>query len=124
MTGPPQFGPSALTPDGFGVNTLAPPYWPTWIRDPERPAYSKADLPNVMVPQTHEHIGDKLSKRTSIGPGTPARGRRRWSSTRIPAAFRKSPISSITISRSTTSSSKARRIPTSAVNACAMPAWG
>ncbi|WP_085641017.1 MULTISPECIES: acid phosphatase [unclassified Pseudomonas] len=63
MTGPPQFGPSALTPDGYAVNTLAPPYWPTWIRDPERPAYSKPDLPNVLVPQTHEHIGDKLSKR-------------------------------------------------------------
>jgi len=63
MTGPPQFGPSALTPDGFGVNTLAPPYWPTWIRDPERPDYSKADLPNVLVPQSHEHIGDKLSKK-------------------------------------------------------------
>lgn len=63
MTGPPQFGPSPLTPDGFGVNTLAPPYWPTWIRDPERPDYSKPDLPNVLVPQTHEHIGDKLSKK-------------------------------------------------------------
>ena len=63
MPGPPQFGPSALTPDGFGVNTLAPPYWPTWIRDPERPDYSKPDLPNVLVPQTHEHIGDKLSKK-------------------------------------------------------------
>jgi len=63
MTGPPQFGPSALTPDGFAVNTLAPPYWPTWIRDPERPGYSKADLPNVLVPQSHEHIGDKLSKK-------------------------------------------------------------
>ena len=63
MTGAPQFGPSALTPDGFGVNTLAPPYWPTWIRDPENPDYSKPDLPNVLVPQTHEHIGDKLSKK-------------------------------------------------------------
>ncbi|MBT2373528.1 acid phosphatase [Pseudomonas fluorescens] len=63
MTGPPQFGPSALTPDGYGVNTLAPPYWPTWIRDPEHPDYSKPDLPNVLVPQTHEHIGDKLSKK-------------------------------------------------------------
>ena len=62
MTGPPQFGPSALTPDGYGVNTLAPPYWPTWIRDPQNPDYSKPDLPNVLVPQTHEHIGDKLSK--------------------------------------------------------------
>ncbi|WP_412460904.1 acid phosphatase [Pseudomonas sp. SC11] len=63
MDGPPQFGPSALTPDGYGVNTLAPPYWPTWIRDPERPDYSKSGLPNVMVAQTHEHIGDKLSKK-------------------------------------------------------------
>ncbi|VVM99086.1 hypothetical protein PS664_03203 [Pseudomonas fluorescens] len=63
MTGPPQFGPSALTPDGFAVNTLAPPYWPTWIRDPQNPDYSKLDLPNVLVPQTHEHIGDKLSKK-------------------------------------------------------------
>ncbi|HEY0286765.1 MAG TPA: acid phosphatase [Pseudomonas sp.] len=63
MTGPPQFGPSALTPDGYGVNTLAPPYWPTWLRDPERPDYSKPDLANVLVPQSHEHIGDKLSKK-------------------------------------------------------------
>jgi len=63
MTGPPQFGPSALTPDGYGVNTLAPPYWPTWLRDPARPDYSKPDLPNVLVPQTHDHIGDKLSKK-------------------------------------------------------------
>ena len=62
MTGPPQFGPSALTPDGYAVNTMAPPYWPTWIRDPERPDYAKADLPSVLVPQVHEHIGDKLSK--------------------------------------------------------------
>ncbi|AZF51168.1 Acid phosphatase [Pseudomonas sp. R4-34-07] len=63
MVGPPQFGPSALTPDGYAVNTLAPPYWPTWIRDPQNPDYAKPDLPNVLVPQTHEHIGDKLSKK-------------------------------------------------------------
>lgn len=63
MQGPPQFGPSALTPDGYAVNTLAPPYWPTWIRDPQRPDYSKPDLPNVLVPQRHEHIGDKLSRK-------------------------------------------------------------
>ncbi|AZF35475.1 Acid phosphatase [Pseudomonas sp. R4-39-08] len=63
MAGPPQFGPSALTPDGYAVNTLAPPYWPTWIRDPQNPDYAKPDLPNVLVPQTHEHIGDKLSKK-------------------------------------------------------------
>ncbi|MDO7930410.1 acid phosphatase [Pseudomonas sp. KFB-139] len=62
MEGPPQFGPSALTPDGYAVNTLAPPYWPTWLRDPQNPDYSKADLANVLVPQSHDHIGDKLSK--------------------------------------------------------------
>ncbi|AZC20758.1 acid phosphatase [Pseudomonas sp. CMR5c] len=63
MDGAPQFGPSALTPDGYAVNTMAPPYWPTWIRDPDRPDYAKPDLPSVLVPQTHEHIGDKLSKK-------------------------------------------------------------
>ncbi|WP_263262755.1 acid phosphatase [Pseudomonas sp. RIT-PI-S] len=63
MQGPPQFGPSAITPDGYAVNTLAPPYWPTWIRDPDHPDYSKPDLPNVLVPQSHDHIGDKLSRK-------------------------------------------------------------
>ncbi|MBD8709445.1 acid phosphatase [Pseudomonas sp. CFBP 13711] len=63
MTGPPQFGPSALTPDGYGVNTMAPPYWPTWLRDKEKPDYSQPGLANVLVPQTHDHIGDKLSKK-------------------------------------------------------------
>lgn len=63
MEGPPQFGPSAITPDGYAVNTLAPPYWPTWLRDPQNPDYSKPDLANVLVPQSHEHIGDKLSKK-------------------------------------------------------------
>ncbi|MEE4681906.1 acid phosphatase [Pseudomonas alliivorans] len=63
MEGPPQFGPSAITPDGYAVNTLAPPYWPTWLRDPQNPNYSKPDLANVLVPQNHEHIGDKLSRK-------------------------------------------------------------
>lgn len=63
MSGPPQFGPSALTPDGYAVNTMAPPYWPTWLRDKEKPDYSQPNLANVLVPQSHEHIGDKLSKK-------------------------------------------------------------
>ncbi|NWB49825.1 acid phosphatase [Pseudomonas gingeri] len=63
MTGAPQFGPSALTPDGYAVNTMAPPYWPTWIRDTDHPDYAKPGLPTVLVPQGHEHIGDKLSKK-------------------------------------------------------------
>ncbi|WP_122858755.1 acid phosphatase, partial [Pseudomonas viridiflava] len=37
IEGPPQFGPSAITPDNYAVNTLAPPYWPTWLRDPQNP---------------------------------------------------------------------------------------
>jgi acid phosphatase len=63
MDGPPQFGPSLLTPDGYAVNTMAPPYWPTWLRDKEKPDYSQPNLANVLVPQTHDHIGDKLSKK-------------------------------------------------------------
>ena len=63
MDGPAKFGPSLLTPDGYAVNTMAPPYWPTWSRDPNRPDYSKPDQPNVLVPQVHEHIGDKLNKK-------------------------------------------------------------
>ncbi|MEJ7138283.1 acid phosphatase [Amphibiibacter pelophylacis] len=63
MDGPPQFGPSALTPDGYAVNTMAPPYWPTWTRDRSRPDYAKPDDPMVLVPQTHEHIGDRLDRK-------------------------------------------------------------
>lgn len=61
MDGPPQFGPSAITPDGYAVNTMAPPYWPSSSRDPKHPDYAQAEQPNVLVAQTHEHIGDKLS---------------------------------------------------------------
>ena len=63
MTGPPKFGPNALTPDGYAVNTMAPPYWPTWSRDSARPDYAEPNLPNVLVPQVHHHIGDKLDKK-------------------------------------------------------------
>lgn len=63
LQGPPKFGPSALTPDGYAVNTMAPPYWPTWSRDRNNPAYSEPNQPSVLVPQTHEHIGDKLNKK-------------------------------------------------------------
>src|ERR1700712_3867844 len=63
MTGPPQFGPSLLTPDGYAVNTMAPPYWPTWLRDKDNPDYLQPNLANMLVPQTHDHIGDKLSKK-------------------------------------------------------------
>jgi acid phosphatase len=74
MDGPPQFGPSALTPTetlssgqriSYAVNTMLPPYAPTPMKlgadgvvDFTNPANAMA-----LVPQTHEHIGDKLDKR-------------------------------------------------------------
>ena len=63
LQGPPKFGPSALTPDGYAVNTMAPPYWPTWSRDRKNPDYAERNQPSVLVPQEHEHIGDKLNKK-------------------------------------------------------------
>ncbi|KAF1022517.1 MAG: Phospholipase C 3 [Paracidovorax wautersii] len=77
LDGVPAFGPSALTPtetrpDGtrlsYGVNTMAPPYAPTWtnlamdatgqVVDFTKPANASA-----LPPQVHEHIGDKLDAR-------------------------------------------------------------
>lgn len=63
MDGPPKFAPNALTPDGYAVNTMAPPYWPTWSRDPARPDYAAPNQPQVLVPQVHHHIGDKLDQK-------------------------------------------------------------
>ncbi|BDT67109.1 hypothetical protein os1_12780 [Comamonadaceae bacterium OS-1] len=62
MAGPPKYGPYLLTPDGYAVNTMAPPYWPSWSRDPARPDYADANQPSTLVPQVHHHIGDKLDK--------------------------------------------------------------
>lgn len=63
MDGPPKFGPNALTPDGYAVNTMMPPYWPTTSRDPANPAYAAPNQPQVLVPQVHHHIGDKLDQK-------------------------------------------------------------
>ena len=63
LEGPPKFGPSALTPDGYAVNTMAPPYWPSWSRDAARPDYADASQPSTLVPQVHHHIGDKLNQK-------------------------------------------------------------
>jgi len=63
MDGPPKFSPNALTPDGYAVNTMAPPYWPTWSRDPANPDYAAPNQPQVLVPQVHQHIGDKLDQK-------------------------------------------------------------
>lgn len=61
LTGIPQFGASALTPDGYGVNTMAPPYWPSFSRDATDPTLADPASPQTMVPQTHANIGDLMS---------------------------------------------------------------
>lgn len=61
LTGIPQFGASALTPDGYGVNTMAPPYWPSFSRDATHPELADATSPQTMVPQDHNNIGDLMT---------------------------------------------------------------
>ncbi|WP_157219871.1 acid phosphatase [Flavisphingomonas formosensis] len=65
MQGPPLFVSDTLTPDFWAVNTMLPPYGPTFagMRDPERPGYANADNPMTLPPQTHKTIGDMLSDR-------------------------------------------------------------
>ncbi|WP_294256315.1 acid phosphatase [uncultured Sphingomonas sp.] len=61
MDGPPDFVPSSLTPDFWSVNTMLPPYAPTYQLDPERPGYADWSDAKTMVPQRHATIGDLLS---------------------------------------------------------------
>jgi len=61
LAGIPQFGASALTPDGYGVNTMAPPYWPSFSRDATDPTLADPTSPQTMVPQSHANIGDLMS---------------------------------------------------------------
>lgn len=61
LTGEPHFVPSKLTPDYYAVNTMLPPYAPTYQLDPARPGYADANNKHTMVPQHHKTIGDVLS---------------------------------------------------------------
>lgn len=61
LDGPPDFVPSSLTPDFWSVNTMLPPYAPTYQLDPERPDYADWNDAKTMVPQRHATIGDLLS---------------------------------------------------------------
>jgi len=61
LDGPPDFVPSSLTPDFWSVNTMLPPYAPTYQLDPERPGYADWNDAKTMVPQRHATIGDLLS---------------------------------------------------------------
>jgi acid phosphatase len=64
LGGPPKFvNDGAFTPDGYAVNTMAPPYQPSSVRPAEdgNPAWADPADPRVMPPQTFATIGDRLS---------------------------------------------------------------
>ncbi|HEU0163104.1 MAG TPA: acid phosphatase, partial [Rhizomicrobium sp.] len=54
MDGPPKFAANNISPDGWAVNTMMPPYPPT-TRDESSPLR--------LPPQTHDTIGDLLSRK-------------------------------------------------------------
>jgi len=55
----------AITPDGFAVNTMSPPYQPSWVRPAPGGDAALADPSDasVLPPQTYDTIGDLLSRR-------------------------------------------------------------
>jgi acid phosphatase len=62
MKGKPTFvSRSALTPDFWAVNTMSPPYAPTFPLDSQHPERADASSPNRLPPQAHKTIGDMLS---------------------------------------------------------------
>ncbi|WNO52410.1 acid phosphatase [Stakelama saccharophila] len=63
MDGPVRFVPNSLSPDFYAVNTMLPPYAPTYRLDPARPGYGDWSDAHTMVPQRHATIGDMLSVR-------------------------------------------------------------
>jgi acid phosphatase len=66
LAGKPKFvNNGAITPDGYAVNTMAPPYQPSWVRPGPGGDATTADPqdPSVLPPQTYQTIGDLLSGR-------------------------------------------------------------
>jgi acid phosphatase len=64
LEGKPKFvNDGAISPDGYTVNTMAPPYQPSWVRPAPGGDDSTADPldPSVCPPQTYNTIGDLLS---------------------------------------------------------------
>ncbi|MES2740765.1 MAG: acid phosphatase [Pseudomonadota bacterium] len=67
MDGKPKFvNDGAITPDGFAVNTMAPPYQPSYIRPAAGGDAALADPADAstLPPQTYATIGDLLSRRS------------------------------------------------------------
>jgi acid phosphatase len=66
LDGKPRFvNDGAITPDGYAVNTMAPPYQPSYIRPaPGGDAnLANPDDANTLPPQTYDTIGDLLSRK-------------------------------------------------------------
>jgi acid phosphatase len=64
LEGPPKFErDGTLTPDGYAVNTMAPPYQPSYIKPAPGGDLLLADPgnPGVLPPQSYATIGDRLS---------------------------------------------------------------
>lgn len=55
----------AITPDGYAVNTMAPPFQPSFIKPAEGgdPAWADPQNPLTLPPQTYQTIGDLLSQK-------------------------------------------------------------
>jgi acid phosphatase len=58
-----RFVPNSLTPDFYSVNTMLPPYAPSYDLDPARPGYTDWSSAKTLVSQHHDTIGDMLSQR-------------------------------------------------------------
>lgn len=66
IQGAPNFeNDGALTPDGFAVNTMQPPYQPSGVKPPTggSPDLTDEQAPTRLPPQTQLHIGDVLSEK-------------------------------------------------------------
>nr|WP_296945288.1 acid phosphatase [uncultured Massilia sp.] len=66
LEGKPKFvNNGAITPDGYAVNTMAPPYQPSWVRPAPGGDAQLADPqdPSTLPPQTYDTIGDLLSRK-------------------------------------------------------------
>ncbi|MFZ6646950.1 acid phosphatase [Undibacterium sp. TJN25] len=66
LAGRPKFvSDGAITPDGYAVNTMAPPYQPSYIKPAPGGDSMLADPqdPSTLPPQTYNTIGDLLSQK-------------------------------------------------------------
>ncbi len=66
LNGKPKFvNDRAITPDGYAVNTMAPPYQPSYIKPALGGDTALADPqdPSTLPPQTYNTIGDLLSQK-------------------------------------------------------------